>query len=113
LGKLLNRLQDVARVYVAVVIIAALSILALFAALFVDKLSFAAKPETMLWLATAFGALLGMLLSRMAYVVWLDLDIVQLQKRIILSAAQAEQAKEQTRIAEEKIAVMGAMRLPR
>ena len=113
LDRLLNRLEDVAKVYVAVVVIAAISILTLLAAVFVDKLTFAAKPETVLWLSTAFGALLGVLLSRMAYVVWLDLDIVRLQKNVIISAAEAEQTRAEARLAENKITAIGATRLPR
>jgi hypothetical protein len=111
LERLLSRLEDVAKVYIAVVLVATLSILILLAVVFIDKLTFVGKAETMLWLSTAFGGLLGVLLSRMAYVVWLDLDIVRLQKRVIISAAEAEQAKEQTKLAQDKLAAIGATRL--
>lgn len=113
LESLLSRLEDIAKVYIAVVLLATVSILVLLAVVFIENLTFAAKAETVLWLSAAFGALLGILLSRMAYVVWLDFDIVRLQKQVIISAAEAEQAKEQTKVAEDKITSIAATRLPR
>jgi len=52
------------------------------------------------------GGLLGLTLCRMAFVLWRDYDIIRLQAELIERVANQDRVKEQTRLAEEKVAGM-------
>jgi hypothetical protein len=54
------------------------------------------------------GALLGLCLARMAYVVWRDLDIVNLQKKLIDDAADQETLKKAQEDARSNVAAIRA-----
>ena len=111
--RLLNQLEAVAKEYVAVFCIIVLSIVVVFAASFVDQSKIENAPRIQQWLAGSFGFLFGVLSGRMGYIVWRDLDIVRLQKAVILSAATEEVAKSELAAAQEKLTAMSAARLPR
>jgi hypothetical protein len=74
-------------------------------------LSVIGKTDAGLWspweqrLASCAVGGVGMLcIARMAYVVWRDIDIVRLQKRLIDETGSRESADEQAKVAEDKIA---------
>jgi hypothetical protein len=52
----------------------------------------------------AVGGLASLCVARMAYVVWRDVDIVRLQKRLIDQAADREIDERERALAEEKVA---------
>lgn len=108
---LLDRLEEVSKVYIVVVFTTLISIIFLISILYLEKISFSYKSYFVNSISTAFGALLGLLISRMAYVVWLDLDIVRLQRAVILSAAETDSQKKQKAIAEEKIKTVSQTRV--
>lgn len=51
----------------------------------------------------ALGGALGLSSARMAYVVWRDIDIVRLQKRLIDGVADKEEGERQAALADEKV----------
>jgi hypothetical protein len=51
----------------------------------------------------AVGGLTALCVARMAYVVWRDIDIVRLQKRLIDGAASREASEREAALAEEKV----------
>lgn len=53
--------------------------------------------------AGAVGGLVTLCAARMAYVVWRDIDIVRLQKRLIDSVADKEEGERQVALADEKV----------
>lgn len=109
--RLLERLEDIAKSYIAVVIINAISIAILLFIQFYHNPQYPYSANIIMTLSTIFGALLGLLLGRMAHVVWLDLDIVRLQKAVILSAAESENKKIQIANAAEKMSKMDKVRI--
>lgn len=109
--KLLQRLEDIAKSYIAVVIINAISIFILIFIQFYNKPEYLYSEKVIMILSTIFGCLLGLLLGRMTHVVWLDLDIVRLQKAVILSAAESENKKTQILSASEKLSEMEKVRI--
>ncbi len=111
--RLLDQLEAVAKEYVAAFCIIVVSIIVVFSTSFVEEAEFTGHAEVQQWLAGAFGFLFGILSGRMGYIVWRDLDIVRLQKAVILSAATEEGAKKEVTAAQEKLAMMSASRLPR
>lgn len=54
--------------------------------------------------AGAIGGLVALCASRMAYVVWRDIDIVRLQKRLIDGAASKESEAKEIALADDKVA---------
>jgi hypothetical protein len=52
----------------------------------------------------AVGGLVTLCAARMAYVVWRDIDIVRLQKRLIDGAASEESKERERALADEKVA---------
>jgi len=54
--------------------------------------------------AGAVGGLVTVCAARMAYVVWRDIDIVRLQKRLIDGAASKESDERELALADEKVA---------
>ena len=54
--------------------------------------------------AGAVGGLVTLCAARMAYVVWRDIDIVRLQKRLIDGAASRESDERERALADEKVA---------
>jgi hypothetical protein len=58
--------------------------------------------------AGGVGGLVTLCVARMAYVVWRDIDIVRLQKRLIDGAASRESREEQGKLAGEKVASIRA-----
>lgn len=74
-------------------------------------LSVVGKADAALWpawaqrgAAGAVGGLVMLCLARMAYVVWRDIDIVRLQKRLIDGAASREMTEQQGKLADDKVA---------
>ena len=61
------------------------------------------RSEVSRSIAGAIGGLVALCASRMAYVVWRDIDIVRLQKQLIDGLADREAASEQIALAESKI----------
>ena len=51
----------------------------------------------------SLGGALGLCSARMAYVVWRDIDIVGLQKRLIDGVADKEEGEQQAALADEKV----------
>jgi hypothetical protein len=109
---LLARLEQTAKVYIAIIGLTLLSIIVLLGIVYVNALTSDSKYQLLMVLSTIFGILLGLVIGRMAYVVWLDLDIVRLQAVVIRSAVNAEDVKKQGETATEKLAAIGAARLP-
>lgn len=75
------------------------------------SLSVVGKADAALWPlwakrlgAGAVGGLGTLCLARMAYVVWRDIDIVRLQKRLIDGAASRESIEQQGKLADDKVA---------
>lgn len=58
--------------------------------------------------AFAIGGSGALCIARMAYVVWRDIDVVQLQKRLIDSTASREAVEQQDKIASEKVSSIRA-----
>ena len=109
--ELLNRLESAAKDYVALIFLIFLSIIILLFLLFSKNYVYQNQEFIEKIISTVFGFLFGLLLSRMGYVVWLDLDIVRLQKAVLISSAEAEDGKKQTLTANEKIDKMNTNRL--
>jgi hypothetical protein len=57
----------------------------------------------------AAGFVFGLVPVRMAFVVWRDLDIVRLQKKVVDDMADADELSAQGDIAAEKVDLMRAM----
>ncbi len=49
------------------------------------------------------GGFVALCAARMAYVVWRDIDIVRLQKRLIDGAAEKESLEREVAIADQKV----------
>lgn len=109
--RLLNRLEEAAKVYIIIVVACAVSICILLASIYVDKVTFAYKLTTSLFLSTTFGVLLGFVISRMTFVVWLDLDIVRLQRAVILASAKSQNSDKQIKAAEDKLTAINNARI--
>lgn len=107
---ILDRFEDVAKAYIYIMAIVCLSIFSILFLGFIHDHDFSYKTDVTNGLSSFFGFLLGLLMSRMAYVVWLDLDIVRLQKAVLLATAETEEGKKQALIASEKIDEMNASR---
>ena len=109
--RLLNRLEDVARVYILIVAATLLSVVTLLVILYIDKTSLTNKGSYISILSAVFGGIFGLIVSRMTFVVWLDYDIVRLQKAVILSAAEAEERQKQGKVADDKLQSMNNARI--
>lgn len=107
---LLDRFEDVAKAYIYIMLIVCISIFVILFIGFSKNYDFLYKQDVIEIISSFFGFLFGLLMSRMAYVVWLDLDIVRLQKAVLIVAAEAEEAKKQGLIANGKIDEMNAYR---
>lgn len=59
------------------------------------------------------GAFLGLSISRMCHLIWIDVEIVRLQRRVVESAASETERKTQSEIAKEKLAEIESVTLPR
>ncbi|MEI6558129.1 MAG: hypothetical protein WCO00_06950 [Rhodospirillaceae bacterium] len=69
------------------------------------------KADAALWpdwirrvASSAIGGLVSLCAARMAYVVWRDIDIVRLQKRLIDGLALRESNEQQGKLADDKVA---------
>jgi hypothetical protein len=115
-----SKRQDITAGIVAItreyaVIIAALSVLLFLALglLITGKATLITlEPRSAKTLVMIFGALAGLCIGRMGYVVWRDYDIVRLQKVIVDDAAVKEQTAENAAAAASKIDVMKEARSP-
>jgi hypothetical protein len=74
-------------------------------------LSVIGATDAELWHATvrrfvsgAVGGLIALCVARMAYVVWRDIDIVRLQKRLIDGTASQEASERERALADDKVA---------
>lgn len=74
-------------------------------------LSVIGKGDAALWpewgariASGAVGGLVSLCAARIAYVVWRDIDIVRLQKRLIDGTAARESSEQQEKLADDKVA---------
>lgn len=74
-------------------------------------LTVVSKADAILWPSWAqrlaaglVGGMGALCIARMAYVVWRDIDIVRLQKRLIDGSASREALEEQAKLADNKVA---------
>jgi Flp pilus assembly pilin Flp len=78
----------------------------------IGKIDASLWPEWARRLASgAVGGLVSLCAARMAYVVWRDIDIVRLQKRIIDSSASRESTEQHAKLADDKVANIRAANL--
>lgn len=71
----------------------------------IDAAEAAAWPQWLRRVASgAVGGMVALCAARMAYVVWRDIDIVRLQKRLIDGAAARESDERERALADEKVA---------
>jgi hypothetical protein len=104
-GKLTTKIVELAREYAVIVAVSSILLVLLVSLTVVGE-----KQLTQTWLevtqrvvAGVIGGLLGFSLSRMAYVVWRDYDVVKLQKTLIDNASAREEQDNQTLAAEDRI----------
>lgn len=74
-------------------------------------LSVIGKDDAAIWplwmqqsISGTVGCFVSLCVARMAYVVWRDIDIVRLQKRLIDGAASRESGEQERSLADEKVA---------
>jgi hypothetical protein len=65
------------------------------------------------WIVGVTLGLIAMSATRMAYVVWRDLDIVHLQKAVLDKIADREAHDDEVRVAQAKVDAMKAAKLPK
>lgn len=111
LNKLLSRLEEIAKSYILTFAIALALIVLIVSCILISPLDFIYKEITIRSISSCFGTLLGLLVSRMFYIVWLDLDIVRLQNAVILSAAAEKEGSEQKTLADDKLEKMRETRI--
>lgn len=100
---LLDRLEDIAREYLVTLTVIAVTIIVLFVVPFLSSLTLYYDVPIKRSVAASLGFLFGILISRMAYMVWLDLDIVRLQRAVIISSANTIDGEKQKALASEKL----------
>ena len=104
-SKLTTKVVELTREYAVIVAVSSVLLVLLVSLTVVGE-----KQVTQAWLevtrrvvAGVIGGLLGFSLSRMAYVVWRDYDVVKLQKTLIDNASAREEQDNQTLAAEDRI----------
>lgn len=103
---LTSRIVGLAKEYGWIIAINAATLLGLVTLSVVGKAEVAAYwPSLAQRLAAgAIGGLGALCVARMAYVVWRDVDIVMLQKRLVDGTATREWTEQQGKLADEKVA---------
>lgn len=105
-SELTSRIVDLSEEYGWIIAINAVALIGLLGMSVVGKSEVAASwPDWAQRMAAgATGGLAALCAARMAYVVWRDVDVVKLQKRLIDGTASQESIEEQARRADEKVA---------
>ncbi|HWJ74671.1 MAG TPA: hypothetical protein VNX29_16030 [Kaistia sp.] len=95
---------QVAVEYAWIVAVSGTAVAALLTLSIVGKADAAHWPEVYQTMTSGLiGAVVGLTCSRMAYVVWRDIDIVRLQKRLIDGIAERDATGAQAAMAEDKV----------
>lgn len=111
LGRLLDRLEDVAREYVIVFCQILFALFFVFISKFVPQETVFSTLIVPRWISGIVGSLLGLCVSRIVHLVWLDVSIIRLQRRVIVSAAEENDRQKQAEIANEKLAEIARARI--
>jgi len=111
LSNLLDGIEKITRAYVITFIVALVCIGTIFAVGLIDGSQMVYKAQVAFAITSIFGILFGLLSSRMVYIIWLDLDIVRLQRAVIMSAAENVEVEQQKQIAYKKIDAMEKVRI--
>lgn len=108
--RLTSRIVELSKEYVVIVSINSISIIALVTLVVVGKTYALCNISTVLQklISASIGFLFSLCLARMAYVVWRDCDIMELQKYLIDSAAERDANDLETKSADAKLAEMKA-----
>jgi hypothetical protein len=99
---LTQKIVEVAREYLTVLSIQAVTLAALVGVLMEKDSTVIATWER--YLLAALGALVGLCVARMAHIVWRDYDIVRLQKKLIDDSADRETVDRASEEALSKVA---------
>lgn len=103
LDNLLNAVEKIAKDYVWVLSIVMTGII-MTVILFVVGDGFVYREvKVSNSISSVTGAIFGLSISRMAHLVWLDIDIVRLQRKVVESSARQKQIENQTETASKKI----------
>ena len=107
---LTSKIVMVSREYAQIVAIDAVIVVAIIVLIAVGKVNLAAAVSTdlMPYLIGGFGLAFALGLFRMGQVIWRDLEIVELQKKLIDMLADADLTAEEEKVAEKKAAAMKA-----
>jgi ATP/ADP translocase len=106
--ELTSRIVELSREYVAIVAINVFALIVLVTLLVIGKEAAIGQfsGQWQRFLSSLVGALFSLCLARMAYVVWRDCDIMELQKYLIDNAAERESSELETKSAESKLSDM-------
>jgi hypothetical protein len=111
LRNLLDGIERITRAYVITFVIALICVGTIFGVGIITSSQFIYKIQAAFAATSVFGVLFGLLSSRMVYIIWLDLDIVRLQRAVIMSAAENIEGEQQKKIADKKIDDMARVRI--
>jgi hypothetical protein len=104
-SKLTQGIVDLTVEYLVILGANATLLITLVSLTVVGKVTVAGWPQIFQTIGSAvIGALAVLCVARMTYVVWRDLDIVRLQKRLIDASGIKDQNEAQAKIAAQKIA---------
>lgn len=87
---LTHRVVELSREYISVLALQFVTLVILLALSLIKEKTFYGWPNGPAIVLGALGALLGLCVSRMGYIVWRDTDIVKLQKKLIDDSADRE-----------------------
>jgi hypothetical protein len=108
--QLTSRIVALSKEYGSIIAINAAVLIGLVTLLVVGKTEVAAHWP--LWVqrlaAGAIGGTGALCIARMAYVIWRDIDVVTLQKRLIDGTATRESTEIETKSADDKVAMIRA-----
>ena len=103
---LTGKIVELTKEYIFVLSIQAVTLIALLVIAVQDAAHLSTTTQTVI---LAFeGALVALSVSRMAYIVWRDYDIVRLQKKLIDDSADREQVDKDSKEALSKVSVIRA-----
>jgi uncharacterized membrane protein YqjE len=105
-AELTAKIVELSREYVGIVAINAFALISLVTLVVIGKDDAVANwsPTVLKAVSATVGAVFALCLARMAYVVWRDCDIMELQKFLIDNAAAHEADALETKSAESKLA---------
>lgn len=117
--KLTKKIVDLSKEYVLIVAINGVALLSIVTLIVVGKdalvgnkdLPAILSEQAQKVIAAGVGALFSLCFAKMAYVVWRDCDIMELQKYLIDHIAEHEEAEHQKDISEVKLSEMKASML--